>query len=113
MICIQIWAVIKTRNLIYDKLVNYMIRSKLDLVKNSLQNFYTELKSNSSPSDFEIKEAGEVLQKILLQNSFNAEEQRELALFMRINDMLPLFQRVFEKFETNVEAEFSRSLINN
>src|SRR3990167_11264017 len=49
----------------------------------------------------------------LLQNSFNAEEQRELALFMRINDMLPLFQRVFEKFETNVEAEFSRSLINN
>lgn len=113
MICIQIWAVIKTRNLLYDKLVNYMIRSKLDLVKNSLQNLYTELKSNSSPSDFEIKEAGEVLQKILLQKNFKAEEQRELIQFMTIHDMLPLFQRVFEKFETNVEAEFSRSLINN
>lgn len=89
-----------------------MINNKLNLIKNSLQNLYRKLNSSSSLNDLEIKKAGNKLQKILLTKSFNLREQHELTIFMTKNNMLSLFQRIYKKFETNLEADFARLLIS-
>ncbi len=87
------------------------MKKNLGTVKDALQNFYLGLLHNGPLSDIEIKNAGQTLQKILLTTSFSVEHQRELVIFMEKNKMLPSFQRMFEKFETNQEADFARSLI--
>lgn len=99
------------KTLLFSKLLDYMIRNKLDLVKNSLQNLFTKLNCNNSLNDLKIKKAGQTLQKILLAKSFNFQEQQELTIFMIKNNMLPLFQQTYEKFETNLETEFAHQLI--
>lgn len=89
-----------------------MASNELDLVKNSLKNLHSLIDNNDSMNDLEIKKAGQTLQKILLTKIFNIREQQELTIFMKRNNMLLLFQQIFEKFETNLEADFARLLIN-
>lgn len=89
-----------------------MTSNELDMVKNSLQNLYTALKNNDLIDDFELKNAGQTLQKILLTKNFSLQEQRELTAFMTKKNMLSLFQQTFEKFETNLEDDFAHLLID-
>lgn len=89
-----------------------MTSSKLDTVKNSLKNLYSLINSNDSMNDLETKKVGQTLQKILLTKNFSLQQQRELTVFMTKKNMLSLFQRTFEKFETNLEADFARLLIS-
>lgn len=100
------------KTLRWCKLLNYMTSNELDLVKNSLKNLYSLINNNDSMDNLEIKKAGQTLQKILLTKIFNISEQQKLTIFMKKNNMLPLFQKTYEKFETNLEAEFAHLLIN-
>lgn len=88
-----------------------MAKRSLDTLKNLLKNLSTYLKSHSALNQLEIKESMLVLESIFSDVSLNLKEQRKLIKYSKVNNLLSLFQKTYEIYETNLEEEFARLFI--
>jgi precorrin-6B methylase 2 len=89
-----------------------MKNSNLQLVKKTLTDSFETLQANSAGNIVIVNKIVQTLEGALLDKYFTLEEENELYSFMQENNMLSIFQKAYEIFETNLETEFASSLIN-
>lgn len=80
--------------------------------KKQLKNIYSVLASNSEESIQVINVAIQNLEELLLKKSFSVNEDAELLQFMEAEKMLPLLQKSYEIFETQLEISFAKKIEN-
>lgn len=86
---------------------------RLDDLKNSLKKLGIYIKSHKKLNRSEINKSTSILESIFSNTDIDLEEQKMLIEYSKKNDFLSLFQKIYEKYEINLEKEFAKSFIDN
>lgn len=87
---------------------------QINQTKNKIGKLYSNLSTCNFINTNDIDKINKVvfdLEGILLDKNFNHEQEQEITTFMEHNNMLSVFQKAYEIFETNLEVLFARYMI--